>query len=131
MELVTGIKGLQTEIVTDEKTARARGSGALEVYGTPSMVAFMEETARKSVAEALPPGTTTVGTALNIQHISATPVGLTVTCESELIEIDRKRLVFRITVSDKGGIIGNGTHERFIVNIDKFLEKTNSKLIND
>lgn len=127
MELTTGIKGHRTEVVTEDKTAAARGSGALEVYGTPSMVAFMEETARKSVEAGLAPGLTTVGTALNIQHLAATPVGLTVTCESELIEIDRKRLVFKLTVSDKDGLIGSGTHERFIVDSEKFLTKTNAK----
>jgi predicted thioesterase len=128
MSLKTGIKGTQTEIVTNEKTAKILGSGGLEIYGTPSMIALMEGTALKSVQPFLEPGTTTVGISLNIKHVSATPVGLTVRCESELIEIDRKRLVFRVIAADDKGEIGSGIHERFIVEIDRFLKNAFSKL---
>ena len=126
--LETGIKGRQTETVTVEKTAAEVGSGTLPVYATPAMAALMEKTALLSVAAELEDGMTTVGTKLDIAHISASPVRSTITCESELVEIDRRRLVFNVTVYDDAGEIGKGTHERFIVDCGKFIEKTAEKL---
>ncbi|MBQ9382666.1 MAG: thioesterase family protein [Ruminiclostridium sp.] len=126
--LETGIKGRCSEKVTAEKTAAALGSGALDVYATPAMIALMENTAMKSVAAELEDGMTTVGTKLDIAHTSASPVGSTITCESELTGIDRRRLVFRVTAYDDAGEIGSGTHERFIVDAAKFTEKTQAKL---
>jgi len=125
--LTRGIKGRHTEIVTIEKAASSLGSGGLDVYGTPAMIALMEGTALHSVQSYLEPGMTTVGTLVNIQHKAATPVGSTVTCESELIEVDRKRLVFHVSVFDENGEIGSGLHERFIVNIERFLKKVQQK----
>ena len=126
--LETGIKGRLTETVTEDKTAGAVGSGTLRVYATPAMIALMEHTALASVAGELDDGMTTVGTKIDIAHTSASPVGSTVTCESELIEIDRRRLVFSVTAYDDAGEIGKGTHERFIVDCEKFFEKTAAKL---
>ena len=126
--LETGIKGHCTEKVTKENTASALGSGALDVYATPAMVALMENTAMKSVAGELDAGMTTVGTKLDIAHTSASPIGSTITCESELTGIDRRRLVFRVTAYDDAGEIGSGIHERFIVDTAKFTEKTQAKL---
>ena len=126
--LETGIKGKMTETVTEEKTAAALGSGTLRVYATPAMIALMENTALNSVADKLDDGMTTVGTKLDIVHTSASPVGSTITCESELVEIDRRRLVFSVTAYDNAGEIGKGTHERFIVDNAKFLGKANGKL---
>ena len=128
MMLEKGIKGKCTEKVTEEKTAAAVGSGALRVYATPAMIALMENTAMRSVAGEIGEGMTTVGTLLNIAHTSASPVGSTITCESELTDIDRRRLVFRVTAYDEAGEIGSGTHERFIVDSEKFMAKTNGKL---
>lgn len=122
-----GIKGLQSVIVTEENTARSVGSGSLPVFATPAMAALMEKTAAKSVEPYLAEGEGTVGISLNIRHLAATPVGLTVECESELIEIDRKRLVFKLKVSDGVDLIGDGTHERFIINNDKFMAKAEAK----
>ena len=122
-----GIKGLQSVIVTEENTARSVGSGMLPVFATPAMAALMEKTAAKSVEPYLAEGEGTVGISLNIRHLAATPVGLTVECESELIEIDRKRLVFKLKVSDGVDLIGDGTHERFIINNDKFMAKAEAK----
>ena len=126
--LETGIKGKMTETVTEEKTAAALGSGTLRVYATPAMIALMENTALNSVADKRDDGMTTVGTKLDIVHTSASPVGSTITCESELVEIDRRRLVFIVTAYDNAGEIGKGTHERFIVDSVKFSEKTAAKL---
>ncbi len=105
------------------------GSGTLEVFATPAMVALMEAAAYRSVAEALEPGTGTgtVGTLMNIQHVSATPVGMRVTAESELVEIDGRRLVFTVKALDEAGVIGTGTHERFIVADEKFMAKAEKK----
>ncbi len=126
--LETGIKGHQTETVTEEKTAAAVGSGSLRVYATPAMIALMEKTALASVAGELEEGMTTVGTKLDVAHTSASPEGSTITCESVLTEIDRRRLVFTVTAYDDAGEIGKGTHERFIVDCAKFMDKTAAKL---
>ena len=94
-----GITGKQTITVTEEKTAQAMGSGTLPVFATPAMIALMENTAYKSVADELEEGAGTVGTLMNVKHVAATPVGMEVTCETKLIEVDRKRLVFEIRQS--------------------------------
>lgn len=125
--LETGIKGKLETVVTEDKTARVMGSGELDVFATPAMIALIEETAWKSVAEHLEPGEGTVGTKLDVSHISATPIGLTVTCETELIQVDRRRLVFHVEVYDEAGKIGEGTHERFVVQNDKFMNKAIEK----
>ena len=125
--LETGIRGKLTETVTEEKTAAALGSGTLRVYATPAMIALMERTAMQSVAPYLEDGMTTVGTSLDIKHTAPTPGGGEVTCESELTGIDRRRLVFRVTAYDAAGEIGSGTHERFIVDCDKFINKAKER----
>ena len=128
--LTVGIKGKEQITVSCENTAKIVGSGELEVFATPAMATLMEKTAYKSVAPYLEEGQGTVGTSLNIRHLAATPVGMTVTCESELIEIDRKRLVFSLKVSDGVDIIGDGTHERFIISNEKFMSRAESKKTN-
>lgn len=126
--LSTGIKGAKTVKVTKDNTARALGSGTLDVFATPAMIALIENTASTSVETYLDEGSTTVGTHLDVAHSAATPIGMEVACETELIEIDRRRLVFKVTVADAKGEIGSGTHERFIVNPAKFMSKAESKL---
>ena len=126
--LTVGIKGTESVKVTEENTAKSVGSGMLDVFATPAMAALMEKTASESVAAYLCECEGTVGISLNIRHLAATPIGLTVTCESELIEIDRKRLVFSLKVSDGKDVIGDGTHERFIINNEKFMAKAIQKL---
>ena len=125
--LEVGIKGKDTVQVVYENTATAVGSGVLEVFATPMMIALMEKTACNSVIPYLDEGDGSVGTELNIKHVAATPIGMTVTCESELIEVDGRRLVFKVEAYDEVGLIGKGTHERFIVNNEKFQTKTNNK----
>ena len=120
------IKGTAALTVTDEVTAATVGSGMLPVFATPSMIALIE-TAADSVASGLEPGMTTVGTKLDIAHTAATPVGMAVRAETELAEIDGRRLVFTVRAFDEVGEIGSGIHERFIVNAEKFLAKTNAK----
>lgn len=127
--MYTGIKGYKEITVTKELTAISVGSGDLEVYATPAMIALMEGTASESVKPELEVGQGSVGTCIAIKHLAATPIGMRVRCESELVEVDGRRLVFNITAYDEKDKIGEGTHERFIILNDKFQSKVNSKLI--
>jgi len=122
-----GIKGRQTVTVDGTNTARVMGSGTLDVFATPSMVALMEETAWKSVEGELEEGSGTVGISLEVTHDAPTPVGMSVTCESELVEIDGRKLSFKIKAYDEKGEIGTAYHKRFIINEEKFLEKAEGK----
>ena len=125
--LEAGIKGRQEVMVTDENSAAAVGSGLLPVFATPAMVALMEKTAWMSVAPYLNDGEGTVGTKLEIAHNAATPVGMQVWCESELVEVDGRRLVFKVEAFAAKGSIGGGTNECLIRKNEKFLAKTQSK----
>ncbi len=125
-----GIIGKEELIVTEENTAKAVGSGGLEVFATPALIALAEKTAFQSVAEHLEEGQSTVGTHIDIKHIAATPVGMKVTCETELIEVDSenpRRLVFSVNVYDEVEKIAEGTHERFIIYSERFQNKANGK----
>ena len=126
--LTVGISNEITKTVTKDTTAAALGSGLLEVYATPAMVALMEETCMRSVQEELEEGCGTVGTGLTIHHISATPVGMKVRCASKLVEVDGRKLVFDVQAFDEAGLIGQGTHERFIIENEKFFQKACKKL---
>ena len=128
MELKPGITNKTETIVTKELCANAWGSGGLEVYATPAMIALMENTAWASVEPCMEEGRSTVGTKLDVSHLSASPVGARITCESELVEIDGRRLVFKVSASDDAGLIGEGMHERFIINTEKFMARTEEKL---
>ena len=125
--LEKGIKGSLECIVTEEKTAKQMGSGELDVYATPAMIALMEETAYKSVSAELEAGMGSVGTSMDVKHVAASPVGMKITCKSELIEVDGRKLVFRVEAFDEDGLIGEGTHERFIIQNEKFQKKADSK----
>ena len=118
--LETGIKGSQKVLVTESNTAKTMGSGTLDVFATPAMIALMEETAWKSVAPYLEEGSGTVGSYLDVHQNAPTPLDMTVTCESELIQIEGRKLTFRVTARDDAGIIGEGTHERFIIDNERF-----------
>ena len=126
--LHTGIKGNRELTVTQELTAQAMGSGELPVFATPAVIALAEETAWRSVAPELEPGQGTVGTELHVEHIAATPVGMKVRCETELIGIDRRKLSFSVVVYDEAGEVARGTHCRFIVDNEKFLKRAEKKL---
>ena len=125
--LKEGITGHQDPIVTVENTAKTMHSGTLDVFATPAMIALMEQTAYESVAGELEEGYGTVGTMLNVKHVSATPLGMKVTCESTLTKIDGRALTFEVKAFDERGLIGEGTHERFLVQNEKFQAKANNK----
>jgi len=126
--LKEGIKGTNEIIVTQELSAKNVGSGLLPVYATPSMIALMENTAFESVAQYLEEGCGTVGTSLNVKHVAATPIGMKVSCQTELIKVDGRALTFEVKAYDECGLIGEGTHERFIITEEKFLSKANDKM---
>ena len=128
MEITVGMKGEVGTVVEREDTAKEVGSGSLLVYATPCMVALMEGAACEAIAEALDEDKTTVGIELNIQHTSATPVGLEVRAEAEVTAVDGKIITFQLKAFDEAGEIGCGTHKRAIVPVQKFLDKTYSKL---
>ena len=123
MPLEPGLKFSVNYTVTDKDTAAAYGSGGLDVLATPKLVALMENAALNCVKPHLDEGMDTVGT-----HLAATPVGMNVHAEAELIEVDRRRLVFSVKAYDEVELVGEGTHERFVVSMDKFVAKCNSKL---
>ncbi len=125
--LQTGIRGEASVAVSGNNTAAAMKSGLLPVFATPMMVALMEDAAAQSVQPYLSEGQTTVGTLVNVKHVSATPEGMTVTAQSELIGIDSRRLVFSVSAYDGAGLVGEGTHERFIIDAARFTEKTRAK----
>ena len=128
MSVTVGLKGRAETLVTESHTAASACSGALPVFGTPFLCALMEEAAWKSLAPQLEPGHSPVGTRLNISHDSATPVGMKVWAESEVTEVDGRRIELKVTAYDEKGLVGQGTHQRFIIQDDKFLARTAKKL---
>ena len=125
--LQTGIKGRREATVLESQTASHIDSGNVRGFATAMMIAMMEKTCLESVKPFLEEGQDTVGTYVDVSHCSATPVGMDVWCESTLVEIDRRRLRFKVAAYDSVGLIGEGYHERFIINVEKFLSKTAAK----
>ncbi len=123
--LKEGINFNLTKIVNEDETAAKVASGALEVFSTPSLIAFMENTAFQCVQRFLDEGDTTVGISVNMKHLKASLVGDTVECEAKLVKIEGKKLFFDITSTSNGEIIGTAEHIRYIVNQEKFLSKLN------
>jgi len=109
--------------VTNDNTALKFGSGSVDVFGTPAMIAIMEEASINTVDKNLPDGFATVGIELSIKHIAATPKGMNITASAELTEIDSKRLVFKVEAFDEVEKIGEGAHQRYIIELDKFKSK--------
>ena len=128
MEITVGMKGEVSSFVEREDTAKEVGSGSLLVYATPCMAALMEGAACEAIEEALDDSKTTVGTELNIQHISATPVGMDVRAEATVTAVEGKVITFELHAFDEAGEIGHGTHKRVIVSTQKFLDKAYDKL---
>jgi putative hydrolase of the HAD superfamily len=125
--LAPGIRAEKTVLVDDTNTAESRGSGLLPVFATPVMIALMETAAAAAAAPYLEPGYSTVGTELRVKHLAATPLGMTVKARAELIEVEKRRLVFAVEAFDEAEKIGEGTHERFIVQNEKFMSKAAAK----
>lgn len=118
----------QVECIVDHtNTAQSMMSGSLPVFATPSMIALMEWAAAKCAGAFLDENETTVGTMVNIKHLSATPVGMTIRAEAEITETEGRRINYRIAAYDDAGMIGEGTHERFVINREKFMQKVETK----
>ena len=128
MPVTVGMKARVEDTVSQSNTALTAGSGTLPVFATPFMCALMEKAAWIAIAPGLSEGDSSVGTKLSISHISATPVGLKVWAESEVTLVDGQRVEFNVAAYDEKGLIGQGTHERFIVTDERFLGKTAKKL---
>ena len=126
--LSPGITNKKSVAVTIENTALAMGSGTLRVFATPAMVALIEGCCAESVEDLIGEGMTTVGVTVNVKHLSPSPLGASVLCKSKLVRTDDRRLDFEAEVYDSAGLIGKGTHSRFIVDADKFSAKTYAKL---
>lgn len=119
--LAPGITGTLQVTVTPGMTASALGSGNIDVFATPAMIALMEKTAMESVAPYLLPGQATVGSAVNIRHVKAVKVGRKVTCSTILTDVEGRKLVFSVEAHDESGLIGTGTHSRRIIDKDLFM----------
>jgi len=126
-DLDINISGEARAVVTEENTAVRYGSGSVDVFGTPAMVALMEKAAINAVDSRLPQGYATVGISLDVKHVAATPVGMNVTARAELKEIDGRKLLFWVQAFDEQEKIGEGTHQRFIISLDSFSQKAGRK----
>lgn len=126
-ELKVGLKGATEIVVGTRDTAPHVGSGKIKVLATPVMVNLMEAAALNAVEGLLPEGHQTVGTRLDISHIAATPVGMQVTAHAELVKVDGRRLTFRVSAEDEKETIGEGVHERIVVNVERFDRRTRDK----
>ena len=126
-ELIPGLLGEKRVEVTEEYTAKHLGSGNVMVLATPAMIMLMERTALSSVDPLLPFGQRTVGTWLDVKHLAATPLGMTVRVRTELLEVEGRRLKFRVEAFDEIEKVGEGLHERYIINVDKFQKKLEEK----
>lgn len=121
--LEKGLKATSTVVVSEKNTASTMGSGDLEVFATPSMVALMENAAMRAVAAALPEGSSTVGSEMNCSHIKPSKVGATITATAVLTEVEGRKLTFTVGAVDEQGIIGEGVHVRFVVDRERFMAK--------
>lgn len=126
-ELKVGLKGTNEIVVGTRDTAPHVGSGKIKVLATPVMVNLMEAAALNAVEGLLPEGHQTVGTRLDISHVAATPVGMQVIAHAELVKVDGRRLTFRVSAEDEKEIIGEGVHERIVVNVERFDRRTREK----
>ena len=121
--LKCGLKYSVAVEVAPQNTALAMGSGDMEVFATPAMVALMENAAMNAVAEFLPDGSATVGTKIDVSHVKASPMGAKITAEAELVAVDGRRLEFKVVAYDEKSVIGEGNHTRFVVDKERFLAK--------
>ncbi|HEY7347499.1 MAG TPA: thioesterase family protein [Ktedonobacterales bacterium] len=127
MELKPGLRGSSSLVVAEEHTAAHFGAGGVHVFATPMMIGLMENAAFSAVQQVLPEGQSSVGSRIDIRHLAATPIGMKVTTTAELLEVDGRRLVFRVEARDEKELIGEGQHERFIINLERFLSRIEEK----
>lgn len=122
--ITKGIKGEHHIIVTDENTATRYGSGLVDVFATPAMIALMEQTSLQSIAWLLPHDKTSVGTEVCVKHLRATPVGHKLRCESRVTEVQGRKVIFEVSVWDDQILVGHGSHTRMVVDKEKFMAQS-------
>lgn len=127
-ELKPGLKGEARTKVSAENTANKLASGIAEVFATPMMIGLMEGAASNAVSPFLEEGFSTVGTLVNVKHLAATPPGHEVRAEAELVKVEGKRLAFKVAAYDETELIGEGTHERFIIDMGRFMQRVQKKV---
>ncbi len=123
-----GMRAEQTFVVTEQGSAGHVGSGSLRVLATPSMIAFIERTARVFMDEHLPEGSTSVGAHVDVRHLAATPVGMKVRVTCEVTQVDGRRVDFLVGVWDEVEKVGEGTHQRYVIDVARFLKRLEAKL---
>lgn len=128
MPVTVGLKSRAETLVNGSNTANAVGSGLVPVFATPCMIALMENASVRAIQPRLEEGESTVGTRMDISHDAPTPVGMKVWAEARVTAVDGRKITLDVAAYDEKGIIGQGTHERFIIRPDKFLAKANAKL---
>jgi len=126
-DMKIGAKGSAETLVVFENTAAAVGSGAMEVFSTPSMIALMENAAMNAVKPYLEEGQGSVGIRLEVSHLAATPIGVKVRAEAELVSVEKRKLTFSVKAYAGDELIGEGMHSRAIILNDRFMEKTMAK----
>jgi predicted thioesterase len=122
-----GLAGEQTTTVTESLTATHLGSGGVNVYATPSMIALMEYAAVNAIDHLLPDGQASVGTMLNVRHLAATPLGHQVRARAEVTEVDGRKVTFTVQAWDEQELIGEGTHTRVVIDLARFLQRVEGK----
>jgi fluoroacetyl-CoA thioesterase len=127
MTLTVGLVGEASATVDASRLASSLGSGGVEVFSTPSLIALMENAARQAVESLLPADQITVGVRIDVQHLAATPLGAQVRARAELTQLEGRRLVFHLTAFDEQEKIGEGTHERMVVDPARLLARANAK----
>lgn len=127
MELRPGLEAEMTITVSEKDLATAFGNEGVAVFGTPALLSYFEAACRKAVEEALPAGSLTVGTWAEIKHLAATPPGMKITFRARLIEVERRRLMFEVEAHDEAEKVGEGQHERYYLDAEKFLAKAREK----
>jgi fluoroacetyl-CoA thioesterase len=128
-DIEPGLVGEATLVVQATHTASHLGSGGVEVLATPAMISLMEEAARTSVDPKLEPGQMSVGVNVNVSHLAATPMGMRVTAQAELLGVDGRKLTFKVEAYDEKEKIGEGTHARAIINVERFMSRVHEKAL--
>jgi fluoroacetyl-CoA thioesterase len=129
-KIAAGLRGSASLTVGDEHTAPSIGSGKVRVLATPVMINLIEAAALDAVEHLLPPGYQSLGTHLDVRHIAATPVGMRVTATAEVMRVDGRTVDFKVEARDQKDLIGGGTHQRVVVNVSKFDQRVQRKLLN-
>lgn len=126
-QIEVGLRGESSVIVTEAHTAQQMRSGSLAVFATPAMIALMEAAAVAALAPVLPDDQSSVGTAVDVKHLAATPVGQTVRAQAEITAVDGRTITFKVQAWDQHDLIGEGTHTRVVINVERFMARVQAK----